>query len=321
MDINDILDGLSKAEVHNSADILDEKIEDTEDDNVEYVEDDIIHTKSVEVDDEEDVVGETDEDYIKKFATELGYDGEVEGEGLEALLYIAKSKLTVLDNPKVQDIINHVNNGGDVSSYERMQPTDYYQGIELDESDEELTEKAVVACLVNLRNFDDDKEITKYIQNLKDEGELFEYAKKNFPKLQAKEKAENTNKQKVVENELKKERLEEQKFYSDLEKSLNSLNGVVNKSLKEEVKQFSLPDKKGVIEVEAFLNDLQPSDIATMNYFAYCLKNSKEFIYRPDVKGKGTQSKPIHQILNKGIGKNDKSERVLLKDFMANRLK
>lgn len=319
MDIEALKQGLSAAKVDEVPVVKENGVVETIVDNIETEDD-------VQVDDRSDIIDtgtpaesefDSDEKLVAHFSKELGFEGVVEGEGLDALLFVAKQRLEqsekIANDERVKEFLAHVERGGDIESYQLSQPTNIYGELTLDEADTDFTENVVRECLIVLRNFDDEDDVREFITNLKDSGKLFEYAEKNLSKLQKKEQDENVTRKAAIDKQLEDTRNEAVKYYKELGSAFdtNLIPGVVvDKKNLSIIKQLSLPDKHNQIAIQEVLDEMPTAHIATMNTLAWCLANGQAFEFKPGVKTTAVP-KPVHTILNKGASANGQGKRTL----------
>lgn len=254
----------------------------------------------------ENELDEYDETHlIDDFKTKIGFTGEIQGTGLDALAFAANEQIkqykAIAEDQRVKDFLDFLDTGGTKEQFIQMQPTNNYGGIALDEEDTQLTENVVQEALVVLRNFDDQDEIDEFIADLKDKGKLFEYAQKNLPKLQDFEKAQNKQRADQIRNQVAQEKQELDNYYGAINESFkgNKLIGIAPDSNWSEVQKLSVPDEKGKIGINDILDNLDVNQVSTVNYFVYCLNKGIPFSFKPSGK-EGTKPKPVLAMLDKG---------------------
>lgn len=340
MDISALTEGLAAAKVdfpiqqqqQGAVDEIIENIDDNDendtDDGYEFAgstSGEVVQEDEGEEPQEDDFDLNTEEGLVGYYSQKLGYEGEVEGTGVDALLFVAQKQLekanNIANDPRVQAYLAHVKEGGNLQTYDQMQPTNRYGAVELDESETDITEAVVRETLIVLRKFDDEEEVNDFIDDLKDKGTLFAFAEKNLPKLQKLEESLNEERKGQVAAKLKTERDQAVTYFKEVKETFNTglMPGViVDKKHLSTVRDLSIPNKDNVVGIESVLDNLTPAQVATMNTLAYCLANKQAFTFNPAAKAAVVKAsdKPVHQILAKGKASNGKSSNSSLANFI-----
>ena len=247
---------------------------------------------------------------IDYFKQELGYKGDITGDDLETLVNISKAvvneyktKASVLDDPKIAQVVDFLARGGDLNEYvAKPQTSDFFEKLDIKEDEITKIEEFLQYSLSN-RGIEQE-DIDNLISARKDKGTLFTYFEKELEFRRQQEAANNQAVTEQLEAEKKDYETRVTAWIGDQTEYFGELSGITaDKEVISKAKDNSLPDSDGFIRIGDILETLSAKDHAKLNIFAVALAEGKPFSYNPSKpKPAAVKNRPINSLLGKDKG-------------------
>ena len=270
------------------------------------------------------------------FATQLGL--EIDSNSLEQreyqmmdLINLAKQAIehqvkpyeVFTTNDVVKEFAEHLNAGGTIDSFKQLQQKQtYYQNYQLPDNNIEAAEQIIKDSL-SLKGVDDTM-VDILIENMKDNGRIFDFAENELSYLQKYEIEVNQSIENRVLASIEKEKNDVIEYFKNLNEALltNNFDGFsLSASELDIIKQLSLPDKDGIIGIDKIGEELTSNQIALVNYAAYKIAKGENFNISFNSKKANISSRPIAKIAGTNNGNpnygNGKDKPLSLEEFRS----
>lgn len=245
---------------------------------------------------------EEDVDYLKQFAAELGYDEEVNEDGLAAFVSIAKNRIeavkseyAVYEDEDVRGLAEFKKQGGSLQTYlTKPEESNVFAGIKEVVEDDVEQQEQLAALYFEEKGFDPSL-IPATIEALKANDKLFDTSKQALAALQQQEAAYNTKVKADFQANVDKEIADHKAYFTGLEEVLNQgLSDIaLDSTVSSKLKSVLLPDKSGSVAFDALQRTLTPAQHARVQAFVVSLVENKKFAFNPGAKIKEKSSKGV----------------------------
>lgn len=269
------------------------------------------------------------------FATQLGF--EIDSNSLEQreyqmvdLINLAKQAIEhetkpyeiFATNDVVKEFAEHLNAGGTIDSFKQLQQKQtFYQNYQLPDNNIEVAEQIIKNSL-SLKGVDESM-VDILIENMKDNGKIFDFAKNELSYLQKNESEQNQSIEEKVRQSIENERNDVIEYFKNLNEALltNNFDGFsLPANELDIIKQLSLPDKDGVIGIDEIGEDLTSNQIALVNYAAYKIAKGENFNISFNKNKANMSTRPIAKIGSSNNGNpnygNGKNKQLSLDEFV-----